>query len=114
MRACDQDLIRGGHYGQRSCEPHLQAEHMAASTNAATVKKALANSEPSTHGTKRTCRGLPADVRFRGRADVAQITARCPVLTRNGLQPGCRLALQRAPDWCPPIRYAADPARGNG
>src|SRR5262249_24402244 len=56
MRACDQDLIRGGHYGQRSCEPHLQAEHMAASTNAATVKKALANSEPSTHGTERTCR----------------------------------------------------------
>ena len=24
---------RGGHYGQRSCEPHLQAEHMAAPTN---------------------------------------------------------------------------------
>jgi hypothetical protein len=30
-----------------SCE----AEHMAAPTNAANVKKALANSEPSTHGT---------------------------------------------------------------
>jgi hypothetical protein len=27
---------------------------MAAPTNAANVKKALANSEPSTHGTKRT------------------------------------------------------------
>jgi hypothetical protein len=27
-----------------------QAEHMAAPTNAACVKKALANSEPSTHG----------------------------------------------------------------
>jgi transposase len=25
-------LIRGGHYGQRSCEPHQQAEHMAAPT----------------------------------------------------------------------------------
>ena len=34
-----------------SCEPHLKAEHMAAPTNAANVKKALANSEPSTHGT---------------------------------------------------------------
>src|SRR3954466_11181694 len=51
MRAFGRDLIRGGHYGQRSCEPHLKAEHMAAPTNAAKVKKALANSEPSTHGT---------------------------------------------------------------
>src|SRR5436305_2997823 len=49
MRPFDRDLIRGGHYGQRSCEPHLKAEHMAAPTNAANVKKALANSEPSTH-----------------------------------------------------------------
>jgi hypothetical protein len=52
MRAFDRDLIRGGHYGQRSCEPHQQAEHMAAPTNAANVKKALANPEPSTHGGK--------------------------------------------------------------
>ena len=34
MGAFDRDLIRGGHYGQRSCEPHLKAEHMAAPTNA--------------------------------------------------------------------------------
>ena len=53
MRAFDRDLIRAGHYGQWSCEPHLKAEHMAASTNAAYVKKTLANPEPSTHGTKR-------------------------------------------------------------
>src|SRR4051794_17879607 len=26
MRGFDRDLIRGGHYGQRSCEPHLKAE----------------------------------------------------------------------------------------
>ena len=39
MRAFDRDLIRGGHYGQRSCEPHSKAEHMAAPTNAAHVKK---------------------------------------------------------------------------
>jgi len=51
MRAFDRDLIRGGHYGQRPRVPHLKAEHMAAPTNAANVKKALANSEPSTHGT---------------------------------------------------------------
>src|SRR5450759_3734473 len=53
MRAYDRDLIRGGHYGQRPRVPHLKAEHMAAPTNAANVKKALANSEPSTHGTSR-------------------------------------------------------------
>src|SRR6478672_3970525 len=41
MRANDRDLIRGGHYGQRSCEPHLKAEHMAAPTNAAYVRKSL-------------------------------------------------------------------------
>jgi hypothetical protein len=70
MRVFDRDLIRGGHYGQRSREPHLQAEHMAAPTNAANVKKVLANSEPSTHGTKRTsppCRWMSA---FGGKAEV--------------------------------------------
>ena len=39
MRAFDRDLIRGGHYGQRPRVPHLKAEHMAAPTNAANVKK---------------------------------------------------------------------------
>jgi hypothetical protein len=53
MRAVGRDLIRGGHYGQRSCEPHQKAEHMAAPTNAAKREKALANPEPSTHGAKR-------------------------------------------------------------
>jgi hypothetical protein len=60
MRGFDRDLIRGGHYGQRSCEPRKKAEHMAAPTKPAIVKKALANAEPSTHGTKPTC----ADVRL--------------------------------------------------
>jgi len=55
MRGFDRDLIRGGHYGQRSCEPHKQAEHMAVPTKPAGVKKVLANSEPSTHGTNRKC-----------------------------------------------------------
>jgi hypothetical protein len=50
MRGIDRDLIRGGHYGERSCEPHQKAEHMAAPTTAAHVKKTLANPEPSTHG----------------------------------------------------------------
>ena len=54
MREIDRDLIRGEHYGQRSCEPLSKAEHMAASTQACDVKILLANSEPSTHGTKPT------------------------------------------------------------
>ncbi|KAG0505945.1 MAG: hypothetical protein Udaeo_06860 [Candidatus Udaeobacter sp.] len=49
MREFDRDLIRGGHYGQRSYEPRQKAGHMAAPTNAANVKKVLANPEPSTH-----------------------------------------------------------------
>ena len=61
MRAFDRDLIRGGHYGQRSCEPHLKAEHTGAPTNAANVKKVLATSEPSTHGDK-------PDVKYSSRA----------------------------------------------
>jgi hypothetical protein len=64
MRANDRDLIRGGHYGQRPRVPRLKAEHMAAPTNAAYVKKVLANSEPSTHGTKRTIAALQQFVRF--------------------------------------------------
>src|SRR5208282_4246905 len=50
MRVSDRDLIRGEHYGQRSCEPHSKAEHMAAPTKVCDVKILLANSEPSTHG----------------------------------------------------------------
>ena len=70
MRAFDRDLIRGGHYGQRSCEPHQQAEHMAAPTNAAFVKKVLANSEPSTHGPKRTFRLRRGMSAIGGKADI--------------------------------------------
>ena len=69
MRVYDRDLIRGGHYGQRPRVPRLKAEHMAAPTNAAYVKKILANSEPSTHGTKRTFAALQQFVRYWTRAD---------------------------------------------
>ena len=67
------DPIRGGHYGQRSCEPHQKAEHMAAPTNAANVKKALANSEPSTHGTKLPKNCVRYSVVIGGKADSALI-----------------------------------------
>ena len=47
--------------------PRSKAEHMAAPTKAAGVKKALANPEPSTHGPKRTFRLVHASER---RADI--------------------------------------------
>src|SRR3954464_7035359 len=72
MRAFGRDLIRGGHYGQRSCEPHLKAEHMAAPTNAAYVKKALANSEPSTHGTSRQISSREFTVGIGWKADIGR------------------------------------------
>ena len=75
MRAIDRDLIRAGHYGQRPRVPHSQAEHMAAPTNAASVKKALANSEPSTHGTKRTLPSALHMSAFGGKADMRYCTA---------------------------------------
>jgi hypothetical protein len=71
MRPIDRDLIRGGHYGQRSCEPHSKAEHMAAPTNAAFVKILLANSEPSTHGPKPKCRDVRDLVVIGWEADIA-------------------------------------------
>jgi hypothetical protein len=53
MRLVDRDLIRGGHYGQRSCEPHQKAEHMAAPTNAAKREKSSCQ-----HGAVHTCAGF--------------------------------------------------------
>jgi hypothetical protein len=70
MRAFDRDLIRGGHYGQRSRKPRSKAEHMAAPTNAALVKKVLANSEPSTHGPSRHFAAARQFGRFWTEADI--------------------------------------------
>jgi hypothetical protein len=80
MRAFDRDLIRGGHYGQRSCEPRKQAEHMAAPTNAANVKILLANSEPSTHGTSRQFATTHQFGRFQSEADIQGATIAEPDL----------------------------------
>ena len=77
MRVIDRDLIRGGHYGQRPRVPHTQAEHMGAPTNAANVKKVLANSEPSTHGGK-------ADMPF-----ALHMSAFDPKRTSAGKHPYC-------------------------
>src|SRR3974377_307440 len=70
IRPFDRDLSRGGHHGQRSCEPRKQAEHMAAPTKAANVQIFLANSEPSTHGTKRTFVCAAVMSAIGGKADI--------------------------------------------
>src|SRR2546429_4715672 len=95
MRANDRDLIRGGHYGQRSCEPHSKAEHMAAPTNAALVKITLANAEPSTHDPKRTSAVLLLCNALLSSDDVVTCSARAatPMRRRNfiaGLASGSR------------------------
>ena len=48
---------------------------MVAPTNAALVKKVLANSEPSTHGPIADIDLTLPDVRFRGKADVVQVVS---------------------------------------
>ena len=45
---------------------------MAAPTNAAKREKALANPEPSTHGTNRTSNEVRSSVAIGGKADVAR------------------------------------------
>jgi hypothetical protein len=105
MRAFDRDLIRGGHYGQRSWEPRKQAEHMAAPTNAANVKKVLANTEPSTHGTFRTFvrsgrlsaydpdRTFPSDVRPGRRPGASRLNNGLLASRTNGSPTGSSLQL---------------------
>src|SRR6185295_3827373 len=107
MRAYDRDLIRGGHYGQRSCEPHSKAEHMAAPTKSCDVKKVLANSEPSTHGTTR----LNGFIRNRsacwGEADCPFVHLRRRVSTNPYFEIGTALLT-----YCglmPPLRHGMTP-----
>src|SRR5262249_33162503 len=92
MRGFDRDLIRGGHYGQRSCEPHKQAEHMAAPTKPAGVKKVLANPEPSTHGTFQSNGDDARRSACRGKPDIARIIVRRTDLTPTPSSGGGRPA----------------------
>ena len=56
---------------------HLKAEHTGAPTNAANVKKVLANSEPSTHG---------------GKADIRKRSGNVPLMTQLGRRADAREA----------------------
>src|SRR5262249_34765891 len=69
MRAFDRDLIRGGHYGQRPCAPRLTGRTHGCTDQQCDVKISLANSEPSTHGTKRTFGDVSRLSALGGKAD---------------------------------------------
>src|SRR6202035_5971166 len=84
MRLVDRDLIRGGHYGQRSCEPHQKAEHMAAPTNAA--KREESSCQPgAVHTGHETDMPTPLlNVRSRVRSGKHLLFA-----SISGFDPGC-------------------------
>src|SRR5258707_8722184 len=72
MRGFDRDLIRGGHYGQRPlCAAQTGRTH-GCTDQPANVKKSLANSEPSTHGTELPIRGVRSSVAVGGKADLEE------------------------------------------
>ena len=79
MRAVGRDLIRGGHYGQRSREPHLKAEHMAAPTNAAKREKSSCQS-----GAVHTWH--LADIASGPKVRSAPIAATCRTATKKALK----------------------------
>src|SRR6478672_1782969 len=89
MRAFGRDLIRGGHYGQRSCEPRQQAEHMAAPTNAAKREKSSCQlgAVHTWHNAK--CRDVAA---FGAKAEVRQTS-----VERTPHEPRLPAGLERRP-----------------
>ncbi len=106
LRAFDRNLIRGEHYGQRPSDSAASTGRTHGSTDqlCITVKKTLANREPSTHGYKRlfgpcrrsdrsTAESRPSsgNVRFlgvevRSTSDSRRRWARS---ARTGYDPGC-------------------------
>src|SRR5271169_5437913 len=81
MRGFGRDLIRGGHCGQRSCEPHQKAEHMAAPTNAA--KREKSSYQPGAVHTA-DMRGQARDVGSWGQSRPRDYERRLPNLTPCG------------------------------
>jgi hypothetical protein len=62
------------------------------------VKKALANTEPSTHGTFRTWRNVRSESVMRTKADVRQRLWFHRFTPWSGMRSGCDLFLTPAPD----------------
>ena len=120
MRVFDRDLIRGGHYGQRSYEPRQKAGHMAAPTNAA--KREESPCQPGAvhtwHFSDLT--GSPDEVRFLGQSglpdyqlgllSLTQTGHRCiarPVLHRDVLLPKVRTSAAKVKRCHPWLESAA-------
>src|SRR5471030_1157682 len=75
MRVVDRDLIRGGHYGQRSCEPHQKAEHMAAPTNPAKREESSCQSGAVHTWHQTDLRRCPQFGRYRGQSGLCVLGA---------------------------------------
>src|SRR5262245_6252409 len=84
MRGFDRDLIRGGHYGQRPLCAALTGRTHGCTDQPANVKKTLANSEPSTHGTKQTCRPARSMSAYWGKADSRWTVLECLLMSQTG------------------------------
>jgi hypothetical protein len=85
MRAFDRDLIRGGHYGQRSREAASIGRTHGCSDQTCDVQKVLANTEPSTHGTSETYRDVCSAGGYRGMSGLLVDIANPSRLTHSGL-----------------------------
>src|SRR5215475_2860988 len=85
MRAIDRDLIRGGHYGQRSRVPRKQAEHMAAPTNAASEDSPC---QPGAVHTWPICMDRPRVASRKWCLEVVGLALLYPALQRNVCVPG--------------------------
>jgi transposase len=59
------------------------SSHHGCTDQPANVKKSLANSEPSIHGTKLTCPPRQSMSAYWGKAESRRLFCECPVLARN-------------------------------
>src|SRR5882757_7000469 len=96
MRAFGRDLIRGGHYGQRSCEPRQQAEHMAAPTNAAKREESSCQLGAVHTWHKADLTFTRMNVRFRGKSRHRNSRATRPLMTQSGIPSKVDRAAERS------------------
>ena len=97
MRAFDRDLIRGGHYGQRSSETAPTGRTHGCTDQRRDVKIFLANSGPSTHGTFLPFVASQHHGRYRGYRRHVTDGAGRPSLTRTSHKPDRNPAALQSP-----------------
>src|SRR5215470_19544843 len=108
MRAFDRDLIRGGHYGQRSCDPRKTGRTHGCSDQCCKVKILLANPEPSTHGPSRHFAVSHKSGRFSNRPFEVkhyQTIRHCNVDVAHGLALLFGIGTRALPSWDPRTRW---------